>query len=152
MHSVPSAFPKRSLDRQNDRRSLGVPLTGEPSPQGTLRSRSPGRERLAGNGTLWAVENYGADAKPILAPSLTLAPARAFARITPAEARVLDALVEHGNNKLIARVVGISHRTVGIHLCNIRRKLREAGHTDSLTSRVLLMRWWMERQAQEEAA
>jgi DNA-binding CsgD family transcriptional regulator len=68
--------------------------------------------------------------------------------VSPAEARVLDALVEHGKDKLVARAIGIEQRTVHSHLYNIRRRLRVTGFSDEGRSqRVALIAWWMERRA-----
>jgi DNA-binding CsgD family transcriptional regulator len=68
--------------------------------------------------------------------------------VSPAEARVLDALVEHGKDKLIARAVGIEQRTVHSHLYNVRKRLRVAGFDDADRSpRVALIAWWMQRRA-----
>jgi DNA-binding CsgD family transcriptional regulator len=68
--------------------------------------------------------------------------------VSPAEARVLNALVEHGKDKLVARATGLESRTVHSHLYNVRKKLRAAGFSEGDSSpRVALMRWWMQQQA-----
>lgn len=45
--------------------------------------------------------------------------------LTPAQAAVMDALVEHGTNKAAARVLGISDKTIEQHSTNIGRKMRK---------------------------
>jgi DNA-binding CsgD family transcriptional regulator len=68
-------------------------------------------------------------------------------KLSPREARVLDALLEHGRDKLIARELGVAPRTVEVYLYNVRNKLRAAGNLEGKVSRIALMRWWMDRQA-----
>jgi len=65
--------------------------------------------------------------------------------VSPAERRVLDALLTHGKDKLAARALGISHRCVELHLYRVRRRLRDSGVIGNPRPRMVLMRWWLEQ-------
>jgi DNA-binding NarL/FixJ family response regulator len=65
-----------------------------------------------------------------------VAPARAVARtasmLTPRECQVLNGIKEGNSNRMVARLLGISERTVKVHLHSIFIKLGAASRTEAV--------------------
>jgi DNA-binding NarL/FixJ family response regulator len=62
------------------------------------------------------------------------------AHLTPREIEVLDLLIEYATNKEIGQRLDRSHRTVEMHLQNLRSKLE-------LPNRDALITWWLENRS-----
>jgi DNA-binding CsgD family transcriptional regulator len=58
--------------------------------------------------------------------------------LTATQARVLEALAEHGADKIAARALGIDHKTVENHTANARKRM---GGVDRLCAVVMYDRW-----------
>lgn len=44
--------------------------------------------------------------------------------VTPAEARAMDAMCEHGCYKLACAATGLSRKTIETHVCRVGKKMR----------------------------
>lgn len=65
--------------------------------------------------------------------------------LSPREAETMDVLISTGSNKVAARQMGISHRTVELYLCCVLRKM-------GVKSRVVAAVQWDRFTRQKEAA
>ncbi|WP_254395089.1 response regulator transcription factor [Streptomyces sp. AC512_CC834] len=61
-----------------------------------------------------------------------LAVPRATSSLTPRERQVLDGIKEGNSNRMVARLLGISERTVKVHLHSIFIKLGAASRTEAV--------------------
>lgn len=57
---------------------------------------------------------------------------RVSASLTPRERQVLDGIKEGNSNRMVARLLGISERTVKVHLHSIFIKLGAASRTEAV--------------------
>ncbi|MEW2071304.1 LuxR C-terminal-related transcriptional regulator [Streptomyces sp. NPDC007346] len=60
------------------------------------------------------------------------AQARTVSALTPRERQVLDGVKEGNSNRMVARLLGISERTVKVHLHSIFIKLGAASRTEAV--------------------
>ncbi|MFD7137812.1 response regulator transcription factor [Streptomyces sp. NPDC059894] len=58
--------------------------------------------------------------------------ARAASALTPRERQVLNGIKEGNSNRMVARLLGISERTVKVHLHSIFIKLGAASRTEAV--------------------
>ncbi|MFD4349954.1 response regulator transcription factor [Streptomyces coelicoflavus] len=64
--------------------------------------------------------------------SATTPEGRVSASLTPRERQVLDGIKEGNSNRMVARLLGISERTVKVHLHSIFIKLGAASRTEAV--------------------